>query len=113
MQVLREITDWGENRTSNHDYIVSTSDKLLAYRKASGGNWEILSGKMRFDRSRRKFLKLDEEVPEELKVHHFVPAGALVYKSSNGNEYMVIDGTCTCPGYKFRGKCKHLELVKN
>ena len=112
MEVLREITDWGSHRVNNNDYIVNNAGKLLAYRKATQGEWEILSGKMRFDRSRRKFLKLDEEVPEQLKVHHFVPAGALVYKSSNGNEYMVIDGTCTCPGYKFRRKCKHLDLVK-
>jgi uncharacterized Zn finger protein len=28
-------------------------------------------------------------------------------QGSNGKVYYIEDGKCTCPGFKFRGNCKH------
>ena len=57
-----------------------------------------------FSKARRKF-KLIGEWPEEL------PEGAITVQGSKGNTYTIIDKKCSCPGFKFRGTCKHLTMV--
>ena len=57
-----------------------------------------------FSKSRRKF-RLIGEWPEEL------PEGAITVKGSKGNTYTIINNKCSCPGFKFRGSCKHLAQV--
>jgi hypothetical protein len=57
-----------------------------------------------FSKSRRKF-RLIGEWPEEL------PEGAITVKGSKGNTYTIINKKCSCPGFKFRGSCKHINQV--
>ena len=33
----------------------------------------------------------------------------IVIKSSSGKTYTITDGNCSCPGYTFRGNCKHVK----
>ena len=56
VECLKEITDWD---IPNHSYLVDKEKGLLiAYRKTGTKEWIQLSGKMRFNKSRRKFVKL-------------------------------------------------------
>ena len=52
----------------------------------------------------------------EKKAIHIPKKKIMKVKGSKGNEYVLTykDGkvTCTCPGFKFRRKCKHQELMK-
>jgi hypothetical protein len=66
----------------------------------------------RFSKARRKFKVLDtyEDENEDTSVtkHEFT--------GSKGNTYIVAvdsDGgiSCNCPGFRFRGKCKHYTEV--
>jgi predicted nucleic acid-binding Zn finger protein len=57
-----------------------------------------------FSKSRRKFVKISE-YQEEL------PNNGIVVKGSNGKSYIIVDNKCSCPGFKFRGQCKHLDKV--
>ena len=97
--ILREITMW-DMPVANHTYKVSAGGKLLGYWPRSGDTYVELSGKMRFDRARRKFENLGEEEEEN--------AGIRV-EGSNGKIYYIIDGKCSCQGFKFRGDCKHIR----
>ena len=54
-----------------------------------------------FSKSRRKFKKIGER-PEELS------SDAVKVQGSNGKVYIIQDGKCSCPGFTFRGKCKHI-----
>ena len=65
-------------------------------------------------RSRDRIVEVNE-----LPVDYTEPASDRIEKiiiGSKGNEYTVVKeygkSTCTCPGFTFRGQCKHLlELV--
>ncbi len=115
MEAVRETTVWTgvDYRTPNHDYLLD-GDRVVAYRPWGTGPIQICSGKLKIDRRGRKFEKLTDN-----PFHAFMHAKreepvVLEVKGSKGNSYFVNkdEKTCTCPGYTFRGDCKHIkELV--
>ena len=103
IDVLQEVTDWGSQDVQNGIYHVSGAGSLVAY-QAPGGELIRFEHPMKnFSKTRRKFKKL-EQYSEE------VSADVKVIKGSNGKEYFVSDGKCTCPGFTFRGTCKHINI---
>lgn len=60
MKILREVSDW-QVPTSNHDYVVNDGGKVVAYRRAGKGYWEVFSAPRMFSRSRRKFQTLKND----------------------------------------------------
>ena len=104
IQILREITDWGDQKISNGDYYFNSSGYLIGYMPAGGSYKEFKTPMKQFSKSRRKF-KLIGEWPEEL------PDGAITVQGSKGNTYTIHNDKCSCPGFKFRGTCKHLTMV--
>ena len=109
MEAVREVTEWKvEYRTPNHDYLLD-GDRIVAYRPWGTDEVRVLSGKIKIDRRGRKFVKLDKSAFKG----YDKPKESLVVevKGSKGQTYFVNkeEGSCTCPGFQFRGKCKHLE----
>ena len=113
LEVLKEVTEWAVDfRQPNHTYLLD-GDKVLAHRPWHTGE-PVWGTPMRFDRRRRKFE------PADLTLFGVVDAPAVVKNTkvvtgSKGDEYTVdLDqGTCTCSGFKFRGRCRHLETLVN
>ena len=111
MEALRETTVWDvEYRQPNHIYLLD-GDKIKAYIKWGEGPVEWLSGKIKIDRRGRKFEKVDIrlfDVKEQKKDY------ILAVPGSKGNTYYVNtqEGTCTCPGFTFRGACKHTKELE-
>ena len=108
MEALVEVTQWG-TPTQNHIYLLD-GDKLVAYIKRGDTHpfyfKNPISG---FDRRGRKFKEAPLFVFPEVS-----PGEDLVeVLGSNGTSYFVdkISGRCTCPGYQFRGECKHSKKV--
>jgi len=56
IEVLQEITDWGDEKVSNHTYIVKNKSSLVGY--IPKGAKEIIEFKkpLSFSKSRRKFI---------------------------------------------------------
>ena len=112
LEALKEVTVWKvDGRQPNHTYLLD-GDKLIAYRQWHTGE-PIWGSPMRFDRRYRQFEKAD------LKLFGIVDAPTVnqntkVVKGSKGNEYILDlnEGSCSCPGFKFRGKCKHIETLQ-
>lgn len=109
MKVLREITHWDvDYRQPNHTYLIQ-NDKIVAYKKWHEGDAVISKKPVRLDQRYRKFEELDYNEAEwgvaEKPQNHI-----RVVQGSKGNTYEVDDerGVCSCPGYTFRGTCKHL-----
>ena len=110
----QEVTDWGDVPVHNGIYHLNEAGQLVAYETENGV--KVFSKPMkRFSKARRKFQKLDqypdpkyaEETPEDEKTWKFT--------GSKGDTYIVTEDngnyTCTCPGFKYRGRCKHSTEV--
>lgn len=109
MEALREVTVWTgvEYRQPNHDYLLD-GDRIVAYRPWGTGKIIRGSGKIKIDRRGRKFEPLDPNPFAELDAKK--ESMVVEVKGSKGNSYFVNkeERTCTCPGFTFRGNCRHL-----
>ena len=104
IDVLQEVTDWDLAYTPHNGiYHVNGAGQLVAYQGADGVLKRFINPIKGFSKSRRKFKKL-EQYQEDL------PSTAKIITGSNGKEYIVDDGKCTCPGFTFRGTCKHINM---
>jgi hypothetical protein len=111
MKFYKETTNWA---VPNHTYLLST-DKSRMYGYIKRGSDDAITFKKpyRFDARGRQFVEVKELGEIDLDL---VKAETWKFTGSKGNEYVVqkIDGqlSCSCPGYRFRGDCKHLQLAK-
>lgn len=122
-EILKEVTIWDtEYNVPNHTYLIAGSDKIIAYLNAVNNTVVQLKNKMRIDKRYRKFEKVNnselaklipkdnpEVIEKDIRVfnvaskdHNYV----VKYNEKSGKI------TCDCTGFKYRGKCKHIEAVK-
>lgn len=112
MKLFRETTDWD---TPNHTYILDDS-KQYAYGYSVLGTEPIYMFKkpIRFDIRGRKFVFVQNYAGEETAVREIV---SVQVEGSKGVDYTVIledeKATCTCPGFQYRGDCRHIPLARN
>ncbi len=112
MKAYQEVTQWNvEYRQPNHQYLLD-GDRVIAYRPWGEGPPEFSKIPRRIDRRGRKFIEIDSSVfgnfenKEDTKIK---------VQGSKGDIYEVdkVEMTCTCPGFSFRGNCRHVkELVQ-
>ena len=105
IDILQEVTDWGKYKVNNGVYHVNSAGKLVAYQPDIDAPVQTLNvPSTQFSKVRRKFKKIGER-PEELNKN------IIEVKGSNGNVYLVDTekNTCTCPGFTYRGYCKHVK----
>lgn len=104
MEALRETTG---GLFHPHIYLLDGT-KLVAYIKA--GETEAFTFKSPikgFDKRGRKFAIV---TPNPFRVK--TQSTTITVKGSNGKQYQIDPEakTCTCPGFTFRGACKHLGI---
>ena len=113
MKAYLEITEWdSEFAVPNHVYFLNDGrDKMYGYVRASDGVVQTMRTPYRFHVRGRKFREVKnvwnfgvEEVSEG-----FVK----IVIGSKGERYTITEVNnvrqCSCPGFKFRGKCRHTE----
>lgn len=108
MLAIKEITVWkGISRQPNHTYLMD-GDKIIAYKQWHTGEPIYSKTPLRMDKRYRKFVEVEvsqfKNIPQ-------VASNTKTVQGSKGNTYTVnLDtNTCSCPGFTFRGKCKHIE----
>lgn len=114
MQALQETTKWASPHAQNHVYLVEGTN-LLAYIK--GGTTEQIwfSKPMKnFDRRYRTFRELKGRA-NPFKKPGAVESNLIKVTGSKGSVYYVDPekGSCSCPGFMFRGKCRHVAEALN
>ena len=114
MKAFQEITEWDTDfAMPNHVYFLSDSkDKMYGYVKSNTGEIQEMATPYKFKVSGRKFREVDNTwgfSPREEEPEGFVK----IVIGSKGERYTITEVNnvqqCSCPGFKFRGKCRHTE----
>ena len=112
MIAIKEITEWKEvSRQPNHVYLMD-GEKAVAYIKWGEGEPFYFKTPMRLDKRYRKFIELKgAEDPFKAQT---IKSELIAVTGSKGNTYFVDPETktCTCPGFTFRGACKHTKELE-
>lgn len=108
IRILRETTGVVDGfHYQPHLYYVNEADKLVWFQVGDySRGLDKFAKPKKFDMRRRKFQEIGT-VPE-LKDDAIVEV-----TSASGNTYQVNTekGSCSCRGYKFHGKCKHVNMA--
>jgi hypothetical protein len=105
MEALRETTG---GQFHPHTYLLDGT-KLVAYIKATETTPFYFKNPIKgFDKRGRKFEKASTSLFES-----HVESAVIEVMGSKGAVYYVDPElhSCTCPGYTFRGKCKHTDIL--
>ena len=119
MKYFQEVTDWADSNTPNHIYYLS-DDKTSMVGYIRTGTKDLFKFKqpIRIDVRGRKFKALDMKAePDSVYFKKTEPAkDVIIVQGSNGKEYHVEKignkYSCSCPGFMFRHKCRHIEGLK-
>jgi hypothetical protein len=115
MKWFAETTDYGD-AVPNGIYLLNDSkDKMYAFRPRGTGKIKTFRNPIRIDLRGRKFVINPVQFQTGLKEPE--PEGrSWIVKGSKGDEYKIteLNGSlsCTCSGFRFRGKCKHEESIR-
>lgn len=109
MEAVVEITEWSGDIQPNHKYLLDGA-KVLAYIKQGSTTPFYFKTPLTIDKRGRKFAPLKSnpfKVKEKVTV--------IKVSGSKGQVYSIDTeaNTCSCMGFGFRGKCRHLsELLE-
>jgi len=99
IEILQEVTDWSKagHQVQNGIYHVNSAGHLVQY------NDKVFKNPLKqFSKSRRKFKKIGERT----ETYH---PNVKRIAGSSGRIYTILDGKCSCPGFIYRGDCKHVR----
>lgn len=115
MKFYEETTKW-ESSTPNHTYLLS-DDKSRAFAYVRAGTQDVFKFKspIRLDLRGRTFkavpntfgYTIEKEVTKNPQWQVKGSKGDVYIVEKTENSY-----TCTCSGFRFRGRCKHIESVQ-
>ena len=115
LEILKETTVWSDGSNANHTYLLDGS-KIIAYAKYSDNSVQVLRTQIKIDKRYRTFIKAKHFGLENIIKSSPTKSNIRVFKvKSKEKEYFVelsdYNYTCTCTGFNFRGKCKHIDAV--
>jgi hypothetical protein len=122
MKYFQEVTKWSVDYVPNHVYYLTDDKrKMVGYIPAGKRKLVKFSKPMSFDSRGRKLVALDrkaesDEVYFPKTETKSVAASIEIVGSSGKSYYLTKTGSrwvCTCPGFQFRHKCRHIEQAGN
>ena len=117
MILVKEITEWDDvSRQPNHTYLMDDSmSKTFGYFKwHNPQDFQMFKQPIQIDTRRRKFKTIKRGLKFKGEVSN---NQSWIIKGTKDHEYVVEKSDngyyCSCIGFKYHGKCKHIEQVKN
>ena len=115
LEILKETTVWSDGSNINHTYLLE-GIKIIAYAKYGGDDVQVLKTQIKIDKRYRTFVKSNHPALAKFIKTTPTKSSTRVFKiKSKAKEYFVelsdYNYTCTCTGFSFRGKCKHITAV--
>jgi hypothetical protein len=106
MKWMQETTVWDDGSDCNHLYLLD-GDKCLGYVAKGTNQHKVFKSPLRFDLRGRTFKFVKDFTPK-------ARSNTKTYTGSKGQTYTVDldEQTCTCPGFTFRGACKHMAEIQ-
>ena len=107
MEALQEVTEWQSGSAVNHAYLLD-GNAMLAYVRKGTSTPFWFSKPITISRTGRRFVRLEENPFDVGSVAQ--DPDVVQVSGSKGSIYTVNTrlNSCTCPGYQFRGRCKHI-----
>jgi SWIM zinc finger len=123
MKFFEEVTAWAEPNAVNHIYYLSDDkSKMVGYIKNGTTSLFKFKRPITISTKGRKFRLVRDGEADSVyfaKVEERTDKGATVIEvsSSDGKSkyFVTVNGSslsCSCTGFQFRRKCKHVESVK-
>jgi SWIM zinc finger len=115
-EAYKETTIWADGSTSiNHTYLLE-GDRMIAYMRSQTSVPFYFRTPIPIDRRGRKFERLETN-PFELVASVVEPQTVSELKEIEGSKgakyYLNVEArTCTCPGFTYRGDCKHVKALE-
>ncbi len=113
MKIMLETTSWSNSfgDSCNHVYVFNDSmTKAIAYVPRGSKTLKKFKNPLSIDTRGRTFVELEganQAEPDPEVIEFTGSKGDKYYVSDEGNGYL-----CTCPGFKFRGSCKHVASLQ-
>lgn len=103
MEAIKEITG---GLFPAHIYLLDGSTLVAYIKKDESDPFYFKNGIKGFDKRGRKFVPVDQQLFKQIKRK----SNVITVQGSKGQVYTVDpdEKTCTCPGFTFRGSCKHV-----
>ena len=128
MKIVKEITaDWNvEGIIPNHTYLLNSKGQIVAFAKWHGDDIDELKSRPYLDKRYRKFVENDHpglakliskyDTPDEPQEKQYQPKYERTFNVKSGEKTYVVGMTknqltCSCTGFGFRRKCKHVDAV--
>lgn len=123
LKIMQEVTEWsGFRRQPNHVYLMQ-GDKALAYSRWGNDKPFYFRNGLCLDRRYRKFREesvnrwgFDLTIQTEEQMANPLTGETWTVTGSKDSVYTVTlsrdSWSCSCPGYGFRGRCRHVDELK-
>ena len=114
----KETTVWeGNTAAINHTYLLE-GDTMIGYMRSQTSVPFYFKKPIRIDRRGRKFELIEPNPFDLALLPQVVQAQEALIKEIDGTKgakyYLNIElKTCTCPGYTYRGTCKHIKELED
>jgi hypothetical protein len=116
-QAYKEVTVWEDSPSSiNHIYLLE-GDSMIAYMRSQTSVPFYFKTPIRIDKRGRKFELVEPNPFEVIAIPQVVVEQKAHVKEIEGSKGAIYylntdDKTCTCPGYTYRGTCKHVKELE-
>lgn len=116
MKLFVETTKWAGDFPNHAYYLSDDKSKMYAYVKENTQEVITFKKPYRFDARHRTFLVVPKNVFGYTKPEEDKKVESWEVEGSKGTKYLVekIEGVlkCSCPGFTYRGDCRHIKEVK-